>query len=92
MRTYCIAQASLVAQMVKNLPAMRERPGFDPWVRKTSGERNSYPLEQSGLENSMDRGARQAILHGIAKLDRTKWLFHFSLYSSKNPSVGSVVT
>ena len=45
MRTYCIAQASLVAQMVKNLPAMRERPGFDPWVRKTSGERNSYPLE-----------------------------------------------
>ena len=25
--------ASLVAQMVKNLPAMRET-GFDPWVRK----------------------------------------------------------
>ena len=45
MRTYCIAQASLVAQMVKNLPATRERPGFDPWVRKTSGEGNSYPLE-----------------------------------------------
>ena len=25
--------ASLVAQMVKNLPA-RQRPGFNPWVRK----------------------------------------------------------
>ena len=25
--------ASLVVQMVKNLPA-RERPGFNPWVRK----------------------------------------------------------
>ena len=28
--------ASLVTQMVKNLPAMREiKRGFDPWVRKT---------------------------------------------------------
>ena len=23
-----------IAQMVKNLPAMQERSGFDPWVRK----------------------------------------------------------
>ena len=27
-------RASLVAQVVKNLPAMQERPGFDPWVGK----------------------------------------------------------
>ena len=25
---------SLVAQIVKNLPAMQETPRFDPWVRK----------------------------------------------------------
>ena len=29
--------ASLVAQMVKNLPAMQD-PMFDPWVRKISWE------------------------------------------------------
>ena len=27
-------QASLVVQMVKNLPAMQETHKFDPWVRK----------------------------------------------------------
>ena len=27
-------RASLVAQGIKNLPAMQERPGFDPWVGK----------------------------------------------------------
>ena len=26
-----------------------------------------YPLQYSGLENSMDRGAQQAIVHGVAK-------------------------
>ena len=36
-------KASLVAQMVKNLPECG-RPVFDPWVGKIPGERNSYPL------------------------------------------------
>ena len=30
------------------------RCGFDPWVVKIPGEGNSYPLQYSGLENSMD--------------------------------------
>ena len=30
------------------------RPGFNPWVGKSPGERNGYPLQYSGLENSMD--------------------------------------
>ena len=30
------------------------KPGFDPWVGKIPGEENSYPLQYSGLENSMD--------------------------------------
>ena len=31
------------------------------------GEGNGYPLQCSCLENSMDRGARQATVHGVAK-------------------------
>ena len=43
-------------------------------------EGNGYPLPYSCLENSMDRGAWQAIVHGIAKeLDMTEGLIlHFS--------------
>ena len=31
------------------------------------GEGNGYPLQYSCLENSMDRGTWQAIIHGVAK-------------------------
>ena len=34
--------ASLVAQMLKHLPAMRET-GFDPWIRKTPWIRKWQP-------------------------------------------------
>ena len=34
--------ASLVAQLVKNLPAM-QRPGFDPWLGKIPRRRESLP-------------------------------------------------
>ena len=52
--------ASLVAQMVKNLPVT-----WETWVRSLGWE---DPLEKySGLENCMDRGAWQATVHGIAK-------------------------
>ena len=40
----CMCRASLVAQMVKNPPAMQEtRPGFDPWVRKIPWRREWKP-------------------------------------------------
>ena len=38
--------ASLVAQLVKNLPAMR--------LKRSPGGGKGYPLQYSGLENSMD--------------------------------------
>ena len=44
--------ASLVAQLIKNLPARRHQ--FDPWIGEIPGERKGYPLQYSGLENSMD--------------------------------------
>ena len=43
------------------------RPGFDPWVRKIPGERNGNPLQYSCLENSRNRGAWSATIHGVAK-------------------------
>ena len=60
----------LVAQMVKNLPAMRET-GFSPWI----GEENGNPLQYPCLENPMDRGAWRATVHVVAE-SRTqlKWL------------------
>ena len=40
--------------------------GSIPGVGRSPGEGNSYPHQYSGLENSMDRGAWQAIVHEIA--------------------------
>ena len=56
----------MLTQTVKNQPAMRG-PGFDPWVGNIPGEGNGYPLQYSCLENSMDRGAWQAAVHGVTK-------------------------
>ena len=60
-------RASLVAQLVKNAPALQET-----WVRSLGwkdfpegGDGN--PLQYSCLENSMDRGAWQATVHGVAQ-------------------------
>ena len=100
--------ASLIAQLVKNLPAMQETR-FDSWVRKIRwrrdrlptpvflgfpggsagkesachdgdlgsipglgrppGEGKGYPLQYSGLENSMD-----CVIHGVAESDLTERL------------------
>ena len=57
----------MVAQTVKNPPAM-----WETWVQSLGWEDApeegiGYPLQYSCLENSMDRGAWQAIVHGVAK-------------------------
>ena len=54
--------ASLMAQLVKNPPAM-----WEIWVQplgweRFPGEGKGYPLQYSGLENSMD-----CIVHGVTK-------------------------
>ena len=38
-----------------------------PGLRRFLGEGNSYPFQYSGLENSVDRGPWQAIVHGVTK-------------------------
>ena len=50
-------QASLVAQMVKNLPARAEDTGSIPGSGRSPGKGNSSPLQYYCLENPMDREA-----------------------------------
>ena len=38
-------------------------PGLIPGSGRSPGERSGYPFQYSCLENSMDRGAWQAIVH-----------------------------
>ena len=47
-------RASLVAQLVRNPPAVRETFGFDPWVEKIPWRRERLPTPYSGLENSLN--------------------------------------
>ena len=46
-------------------------PGLIPGWGRPPGEGNGYPLQYSYLEKSMDRGACQATVHGVAK-NRTR--------------------
>ena len=60
--------ASLVAQRVKkNLLLMWGNPGSITELGRSPGAGNGYPLQHSCLENSMDRGAWRATVHGAAK-------------------------
>ena len=42
--------------------------GLIPELGKSPGEGNSYPLQYSCLENSMERGALWAPVHGVARI------------------------
>ena len=64
---------SLGAQLVKNPPTMQET-----WVRSLGWEDSlkkgkGYPLQYSGLENSMD-----CIVHGVAKSRTRLSYFRFA--------------
>ena len=67
--------ASLVAQLVKNPPAISGDLGSIPGLGRSPGEGKGYPLQYSGLEISMD-----GVFHGVAK----SWIglsdFHFRMH------------
>ena len=71
-------RASLVAQLVKNLPAMQETtcnvgdPGFDLWVGKIPWRRKWHPT--SVILPGESHGQRRAIVHGVTKSwTQLKW-------------------
>ena len=56
----------------KESPANAEDEGLIPGSGRSPGEGNGTLLQHSYLENSMDRGAWWAMVHGVAKeLDMT---------------------
>ena len=59
--------SSLVAQTVKRLPLMWVDLGSIPGSGRFPGEGNGNLLQYSCLENTMDGGAWQATVHGVAK-------------------------
>ena len=59
--------APLVAQMVKNLPAMQEKLGSVPGSGRSPGKGNGNALQYSCLENPMDRESWWATVHGVEK-------------------------
>ena len=56
--------------VVKNLPAKKRR-GLISELTRSPGEGNDNPLQYSWLGNPTDKGAWQAIVHGVAKESNT---------------------
>ena len=57
--------------------------GSIPGHGSSPGEGNSYPLQYSGLENSMDRGAWQVTVHRVTKNRTQLSNFHFQVRQRK---------
>ena len=65
---YCLSDSS--GTVVKNLPANARDSrdmGLIPGSAKSPGGVHDSPLQYSCLENSMDRGAWWATVHGVTK-------------------------
>ena len=58
--------------------------GSIPGLGRSPGEGNGYPLQYSCLENLMDRGAWQAIVHGVSKNQTRLSNFHNRRISIKH--------
>ena len=71
--------------------------GLIPGLGRSPGERNGNPLQYSRLENSMDRGAWWATVHGVAKSrtrlsDFTHSLTHAKAGPLEKPSLCKLYT
>ena len=82
---YIFLLGALVAQLVKNLLQYR-RPGLIGSGRST-GEGNSYPLQYSDLENSMDNSLPSFSVHGILQARILVWVAISSSGDLPNPGI-----
>ena len=71
--------ASLVAQLVKDPPAIQEALGSTPGLGRSPGEGKGYLLQYSGLENSMEKSLGSQRVGYDSK-------FHFHFVLSTNHS------
>ena len=58
---------------VKESACNVEDLGSVPGLGRSPGEGDGHPLQYSSLENSMDRGACRATVHGIPDHGITEW-------------------
>ena len=99
LRSYGMSGASQVVLVVKNPPANSGDVGLRPGPGGSPKEGNGNLLQYSCLENSMDRGAWWAAVHGVTKRVRHGWstehthawhecmtsfAHHFAVLSSSN--------
>ena len=78
-RGFIVSGSSLVAQIVKNPPAMQGDPGSILGLGRYPREGNGYPLQYFCLEDSMARGVWWSTVHGVRPKDQ-KTLSLFSHY------------
>ena len=63
-----LAQASLVAQLIKESACNVGVRGLIPGLGRSRGEGHGNPLQYSCLANPRDRGAWQATVHGVTRV------------------------
>ena len=68
-----------MTQIVKNLPASVGDPGLIPGLERSTGEGNGYALLYSCVENSMDREALWATVHGVTMSQKRLRNKHFQI-------------
>ena len=67
--------------------------GSIPGLGRSPGEGNSYPLQYSGLENSMDRRAWRATVHGVTKRGSQRVRHNWAAFTfSKNEAGDKIKT
>ena len=88
--------ASQVALVVKNPPANAEDvrdAGSIPGLGRSLGGGHGNPLQFSCLENPMDRGAWEAIVHRITKnWTRLKWLSMHAYTKHKSKLLAYIIS
>ena len=67
------------SRVIKNLPVNAGNVGSIPGLGRSFGG-NANPLQYSCQDNSMERGAWRAIVHGVTELDKTEQLSMHAQY------------